>query len=231
MVTAKVTSLIYSSSAAIYGEPHYVPIDEDHPKKPVNPYGETKLVFEKILKWYHQAFGLSSVSLRYFNACGGSIDGSIGENHPVETHLIPKILRVAAHQEEFLKVFGNDYPTQDGTCVRDYIHVEDLALAHSLALQKLDSETGVFNYNVGTGKGRSVAEVVNATMEVTKKMIPIEYSPRRPGDPAVLVADPSKIRMELGFEAKYSDLETILSTAWQWHQKLLEKQKELTLNS
>jgi UDP-glucose 4-epimerase len=228
MVGHNVTKIIYSSSAAIYGEPHYVPIDEDHPKKPVNPYGETKLIFEKILRWYSNAFGLSSVSLRYFNASGGSIDGSIGENHPVESHLIPKILRVAAHQEEFLKIFGNDYPTFDGTCIRDYIHVEDLAQAHNLALQKLESETGVFSYNVGTGKGRSVAEVVNATMEVTQKMIPIEVSPRRPGDPASLVADASKIKSELGFEAKYSDLETIIRTAWAWHIKMREKQKEIS---
>jgi UDP-glucose 4-epimerase len=231
MVAAKVDKLIYSSSAAIYGEPHYVPIDEDHPKKPVNPYGETKLVFEKILKWYSQAFALSSVSLRYFNACGGSIDGTLGESHPVETHLIPKVLRVAAHQEDVLKVFGNDYPTHDGTCIRDYIHVEDLAVAHTLALQKLDADSGVYNYNVGTGKGRSVAEVINTCVEVTKKMIPIQYAPRRQGDPAVLVADPSKIKTELGFDAKYSDLDTIISTAWAWHQKLLQRNKEMTVNS
>jgi UDP-glucose 4-epimerase len=227
MVANKVSKIIYSSSAAIYGEPHYVPIDEEHPKKPVNPYGETKLIFEKILKWYGQAFDLSSVSLRYFNACGGSLDGSMGESHPTETHLIPKILQVAAKQEEVLKIFGNDYPTHDGTCLRDYIHVEDLALAHQLALKKLETETGVFNYNVGTGKGRSVAEVVNSCVEITRRMIPIEYAPRRPGDPAVLVADPTKIQTDLGFEAKSSDLDTIIKTAWDWHKKLLtQKQQE-----
>ncbi len=226
MVEAKVDKLIFSSSAAIYGEPHYVPIDEDHPKKPVNPYGETKLIFEKILKWYNQAFGLSSVSLRYFNACGGSTDSTSGETHPVETHLIPKILQVAARQEDSLKIFGNDYPTFDGTCIRDYIHVEDLAQAHNLALKKLESESGIFSYNVGTGKGRSVNEILNTCVEITRRMIPIEYSARRPGDPAILVADPTKIQTELGFNATHSDLETIIKSAWSWHQKLLEKKRE-----
>ena len=226
MVAHKVNKMIYSSSAAIYGEPHYVPIDEDHPKKPVNPYGETKLMFEKILRWYSEAFGLSSVSLRYFNASGASIDDSLGENHPVETHLIPRIFRVATKEEEFLKVFGNDYPTPDGTCLRDYIHVEDLAAAHLLSLKKLESDVGLFNYNVGTGNGISVGQVVNACMEATKKMIPIEYSPRRLGDPAVLVADADKIKSELGFMAQYSDIDTIIKTAWVWHQKLLEKSRQ-----
>jgi UDP-glucose 4-epimerase len=221
MAKRGVHKIIFSSSAAVYGEPHYVPVDEDHPKKPLNPYGETKWIFEKILRWYGEAFGISSVSLRYFNAAGASVDASIGEDAPVTTHLISKVLRVAARQEDALKIFGNDYPTPDGTCLRDYIHVEDLAEAHRLALQKLESETGVFNYNVGTGKGRSVNEVVNSCVEITRRMIPIQYSPRRPGDPAVLVADATKIKNELGFEAKYSDLETIIKTAWVWHQKLL----------
>ncbi len=225
MAHNKVHKMIFSSSAAVYGEPHYVPVDEDHPKKPLNPYGETKWVFEKILKWYGEAFGISSVSLRYFNAAGASLDSSLGEDAPIVTHLISKVLRVAAKQEEVLKIFGNDYPTPDGTCLRDYIHVEDLAQAHHLALQKLDSGQGVFNYNVGTGKGRSVAEVVNSCVEITRRMIPIEYAPRRPGDPASLVADPTKIQTELGFAAKYSDLETIIKTAWAWHQKLLAKKQ------
>ncbi len=234
MVKRGVNKIIDSSSAAVYGEPHYMPIDEDHPRKPVNPYGESKLVFEKILRWYAQAFGLSSVSLRYFNAAGASLDASLGEDHPVETHLIPKVLRVAARQEEVLKIFGNDYPTPDGTCIRDYIHVVDLAQAHFLSLNKLNQDSGCFSYNVGTGKGRSVGEVVNAAMEVTHKMIPIEYAPRRAGDPAILVADAEKIKNELGFEAKYSDLEIIMKTAWAWHQKLLDnhkyKQQELQMH-
>ncbi|OGE79830.1 MAG: UDP-glucose 4-epimerase GalE [Candidatus Doudnabacteria bacterium RIFCSPHIGHO2_01_FULL_45_18] len=221
MVENNVKKIIFSSSAAVYGEPHYVPVDEEHPKKPVNPYGETKWVFEKILRWYAQGHGLSSVSLRYFNAAGASLDASLGEDAPVVTHLISKVLRVAARQEPVVKIFGNDYKTPDGTCLRDYIHVEDLALAHHLALDKLKADSGVFYYNVGTGQGRSVAEVVNTCVEITEKMIPIEYAPRRPGDPAVLVADPTKIKTELGFVTKYSDLETIIRTAWVWHKKLV----------
>ncbi len=226
MSSSGVHKIIFSSSAAVYGEPHYVPVDEDHPKKPVNPYGETKWMFEKILKWYGEAFGISSVSLRYFNASGASLDASLGEDAPVVTHLLSKILRVAAKEEEALKIFGNDYPTFDGTCVRDYIHVEDLAVAHHLALKKLGTDTGVFNYNVGTGKGKSVAEIVNSCVEITRRMIPIEYAPRRAGDPAVLVADATKIQTELGFEAKYSDVDTIVKTAWAWHQKLVKQKQE-----
>lgn len=219
-----VSRLIFSSSAAIYGNPMFVPIDEEHPKSPVNPYGETKLIFEKILKWYSDAYRLSSVSLRYFNAAGASLDSSIGENHPIETHLIPKILKVAGRELEELSVFGKDYETPDGTCIRDYIHVLDLAQAHLLALKKLDSEEGVFAYNVGTGKGYSILEVVASAVEITGKMIPIQYADRRPGDPAVLVADPSRIKNELGFAPQYSDIKTIMTTAWAWQQKLMHAQ-------
>jgi UDP-glucose 4-epimerase len=226
MAAHNVSKIIFSSSAAIYGEPHYIPVDEDHPKKPINPYGETKLMFEKILRWYWQAYFISSVSLRYFNAAGASLDASLGEDAPVVTHLISKVLRVASKQEEVLKIFGNDYQTADGTCIRDYIHVMDLAAAHKLALDKINSDSGAFTYNVGTGKGSSVSEVVNACMEISHKMIPIEYVERRPGDPAALVADVQKIKNELGFEAKYSDLETIVSSSWNWHLKLLEKKRQ-----
>jgi UDP-glucose 4-epimerase len=225
MVAHNVKKIIYSSSAAIYGELHYVPIDEEHPKKPINPYGETKLVFEKILKWYSGAYGLSSVSMRYFNAAGASLDAPLGEDHPHETHLIPLIFRVACKQQECLKIYGNDYPTSDGTCVRDYIHVLDLAQAHILALNKLKTENGCFCYNVATGKGNSVAEVANMAVEITGKMIPIQHEARRAGDPASLIADPTKIQNELGFAPKYSDLHTILTTAWAWHLKLLERNK------
>ncbi len=218
-----VTKFIFSSTAAVYGEPMSSPIAEDHPKVPLNPYGETKLMFEKILKWYGQIHGLSSVSLRYFNASGAHPDGVLGEDKAGVTHLIPRILQVAARQQEILAVYGRDYPTPDGTCIRDYIHVQDLAQAHLLALRKLETEPGCFNYNVGTGRGYSVTEVVNAAMEVTNKMIPIEYSPRRSGDPAALVADVRKIKEELGFSPQYSDLNTILTTAWTWYQKLLSR--------
>lgn len=225
MATAGVKKIVFSSTAAVYGEPHYVPVDENHPKMPINPYGESKLCFEKILRWFGQAHDLSSVTLRYFNASGASLATTLGEDTPAPSHLIPRVLRVASRQQEVLEIYGNDYPTIDGTCIRDYIHVLDLAQAHLLALNKLDQETGNFCYNVGTGRGLSVNEVVSATMEVTNKMIPIEYSPRRAGDPAVLVADAMKIKTELGFEPKYSDLKTIISTAWAWHQKLLEEQR------
>lgn len=224
-----VKKLIFSSTAAVYGEPHGSIIDESHPKLPINPYGETKLMFEKILKWYAQAYDLSSVSLRYFNAAGAHPDGTLGEDKKNVTHLVPRVLRVAARQQDVVQIYGNDYPTFDGTCVRDYIHVCDLAQAHILALKKLEQEQGSFAYNVGTGQGRSVAEVVNTAMEVTKKMIPIEYAPRRPGDPAALVADALKIKTELGFEPLYSDLNTIIMTAWEWHQKLLARQLKQVL--
>ncbi len=227
MMNHKVNKIIFSSTAAVYGEPHYSPIDEEHPKLPINPYGESKLMFEKILKRYASAFDLSSVSLRYFNAGGASLDSSLGEDKAVVTHLIPQVLKVAARQQESLRIFGNDYPTPDGTCIRDYVHVLDLAQAHLLALNKLEQDTGAFVYNVGTGTGHSVNEVVNAAIEVTGKMIPIEYAQRREGDPAALVADVQKIKSELGFEAKYSDLETIIRTAWNWHQKILERNKQV----
>lgn len=214
-----ITKIVFSSSAAVYGSPHYLPIDEEHPRLPINPYGEAKVMFEKALKWYTQSSTLSSVSLRYFNAAGASLNTSLGEEHPVETHLIPRILKVAARHEEVLKIFGNDYPTFDGTCIRDYIHVLDLATAHILALSKLEAETGAFVYNVGTGFGHSVAEVVDTAMEVTGKMIAIEYAPRRSGDPSILVADCTKIKQELSFVPKYSDLHTIIDTAWNWYKK------------
>ena len=225
MTAHGVRKLIFSSSCVVYGEPQYNPIDEGHPKLPINPYGETKLMFEKILKWYTQANNLSSVSLRYFNAAGASLDASLGEDKEHVTHLIPQVLRVAARQQDVVKIFGNDYATVDGTCIRDYIHVLDLAEAHVLALKKLENDTGVFAYNVGTGHGQSVAQVITAAMEVTGKMIPIEYAPRRPGDAASVEADANKIKTELGFEPKFSDIQTIIKTAWAWHQKLMELSK------
>ena len=225
MIDHKVNKIIFSSTCAVYGQPHEKTIDENHSRLPINPYGESKLMFEKILKWYGEAFDLSSVILRYFNAGGASLDASNGEDKKTVTHLIPQVLRVASRQQDVVKIFGNDYGTADGTCVRDYIHVLDLAQAHVLALNKLLQESGTFVYNVGTGTGHSVCDVVNTAMEVTGKMIPIEFAPRRPGDPESLVADAQKIRSELGFEPQYSDLRSIISTAWTWHQKLLERQK------
>jgi UDP-glucose 4-epimerase len=225
MVKHGVKKLVYSSSAAVYGSPRYVPIDENHACQPTNPYGESKLMFERISEWYYSAHDVSSVALRYFNAAGGSPELNLGESHPVETHLIPRVLRVANREDDLLKIFGHDYPTPDGTAVRDYIHVKDLARAHSLALNKLKQDSGHFFYNLGTGHGYSVAQIVDTVMEVTSKMVPIERAERRPGDPPILVADNKKAKAELGFEPKVSDLNTIISSAWEWH-KLKQKVKQ-----
>lgn len=219
MIRHGVKKLVYSSSAAVYGNPQRIPIKEDDPKIPTNPYGESKLIVEKIIENYHLVHGMSAVMFRYFNAAGASVDNFSGEDHPVETHLVPKILDVALGRESFLKVFGNDYPTRDGTAVRDYVHVQDLAHAHVLAVKKLADEKGVFAYNIGTGTGYSIMQVIQEVLEVTRRMVICETHPRREGDPAMLVADPGKIKKEMGFELKHSDLNTIIKTAWEWHKK------------
>lgn len=220
MIKHGVKKIVYSSSAAVYGNPVRIPIKETDACVPTNPYGEAKLLVEKIIENYYKVHGLSAVALRYFNAAGASMDASTGENHPVETHLIPKILDVASGRADSLKVFGNDYPTRDGTAVRDYVHVLDLAAVHALALNKLQSETGTFAYNVGTGKGYSIMQVVQEVLEVTRRMIVCQQQPRREGDPAILVADSAKLKQDLGYELRYSDLNTIMKTAWEWHKKL-----------
>jgi UDP-glucose 4-epimerase len=209
--------IIFSSSAATYGEPMGVPIDESHPQNPTNPYGETKLMFEKILKWYDVAYGIKSVSLRYFNAAGADPEGKIGEDHTPEGHLIPIILQTLLGQRENVKVFGCDWDTPDGTCVRDYIHVTDLADAHLRALAALErgAETGA--YNLGNGDGQSVKQMIDAAEEVTGKKVPWVAAPRRPGDPAKLVASSKKLKNELGWQPKYPDVRTIIEHAWRWH--------------
>ncbi len=224
-----VAKLIYSSSAGVYGEPLQAPIPEDAPKVPTNPYAQTKLVFERALSDYGAAYGLQSICLRYFNAAGADPEARFGEAHQPETHLIPLILQVALGQRPHIEVFGSDYPTPDGTAIRDYIHVLDLASAHALALQALERgrapspSTGTAGegyslaYNVGSGHGFSVAEVVKTCRRMTGHPIPAQEGPRRPGDPAALVADSSKIRRELGWEPHYSDLDRIVETAWRWH--------------
>ncbi|MDP4001222.1 MAG: UDP-glucose 4-epimerase GalE [bacterium] len=212
-----VKNLIFSSTAAVYGDPTEVPITEEHECVPTSPYGESKLIFEKIIKWYANAHDLSAVIFRYFNAAGASISGNLGETREEVTHIIPKTLRVAARQDEELKIFGHDYPTFDGTAIRDYVHVNDLALAHVLALHKLEKDKGVFIFNIGTGEGHSVNQVVDCVMEQTGKMVMTEYEERRVGDPAMLVADVTKAANELGFVTQFSDLETIIDTAWVWH--------------
>jgi len=217
MLEHDVKLMIFSSSAATFGEPREVPIPEDHAKDPTNPYGRSKLMLEEILKEYETAYGLRSVSLRYFNASGADPSGLIGEDHTPEHHIIPIVLQVALGQREKVSVFGTDWPTPDGTCVRDYIHVTDLAQAHVLALDALRAGKATTQYNLGNGNGYSVLEVIKMSEEVTGLPIKWESAPRRPGDPAVLVASSEKIIRELGWSPRYPELKTIIQTAWNWH--------------
>jgi UDP-glucose-4-epimerase GalE len=214
-----VARLVFSSTCATYGYPDAVPVTEDEPKKPESPYGESKLTFERVLASYAHAYDLRSVSLRYFNAAGARPDGTLGEDHEPETHLIPLVLRVAAGRAPSIKVFGTDYPTPDGTCIRDYIHVDDLASAHILALTAMEEQGACKAFNLGTGRGYSVREVIEACRKVTGREIPVEEVARRPGDPAALYADNSKIRRQLGWNPVYDDAESIVETAWRWHAK------------
>jgi UDP-glucose 4-epimerase len=211
-------NIIFSSTAGVYGNPISIPIPEDHPKKPENPYGESKLMVEKILDWYQKTKGLNSIALRYFNAAGAALDGSMGEQHDPESHIIPNIMKAAIAKQPF-NLFGGNYKTKDGTCVRDYIHVLDLVDAHILALEKLQKDKGFFTYNVGTGNGYSNKEVIEMVKKVTGIDFEVTEVERRPGDADELVADVSRIKMELNFAPQYSDLETIVSSAWKWHSK------------
>ncbi len=210
-----VARLVFSSSAAVYGEPVAIPIDESHPTRPTNPYGETKLAFETALRWYHAAHGLSFVSLRYFNAAGATVDGVLGEVHEPETHLVPNVLR-AARASEAVPVFGTDYATPDGTAVRDYVHVEDLAEAHLRALEMLAKTGAGAVFNLGNGAGFSVMQVIEAARRVTGRSIPVRQAPRRPGDPETLVASSDRARRELGWSPRCHELESILETAWRF---------------
>lgn len=212
-----VRQIIFSSSAATYGEPSVIPIPEDHPKNPTNPYGDSKLMFESILKWYDAAYGIKSMSLRYFNAAGADPGGLIGEDHDPEEHLIPIVLQVALGKREHVKVFGTDWDTPDGTCVRDFIHVNDLAEAHIAALRALQKGADSREYNMGNGNGQSVKQVIEAAQRVTGRAIAWVPAPRRPGDPAILVASSDRIKRELGWEPRYPELEVIIETAWRWH--------------
>ena len=210
MAKADVPKIVFSSSAATYGEPDRIPIKEEDPKQPTNPYGESKLAFEKILRWYKEIHHIDYVALRYFNAAGAT--DTLGEDHTPETHLIPIVLMAAMGSFPTVTVYGDDYDTPDGTCVRDFVHVLDLSSAHILALQQNASRA----YNVGTGKGNSVKEVIAVAEKVTGKTIPVEVGSRRPGDPASLVADGSRIRKELKWKPKHSELHVLLETAWKW---------------
>ena len=212
-----VDKIVFSSTCATYGMAQYVPLDENHPQKPLNPYGQTKLVVEKVLEEYRTAYGLKYVALRYFNACGAWPDGSIGESKEFETMLIPSVFSAILGKRPYVTVFGTDYDTMDGTGVRDYIHVCDLASAHQKALENLDNFSGCLN--VGTGIGHSVLEIIQSAERVTGKKCPVQFGPRRAGDAAKVYADASKIKQLFGWEAKYTDLDEIMQTVWNWMQK------------
>lgn len=213
----QVKHIVFSSTAATYGEPDHSPITEETPTNPKNPYGESKLIMEKMMRWCDEAYGMKYVALRYFNVAGAKSDASIGEDHDPETHLVPIILQAALGQRKEVAIFGEDYDTPDGTCVRDYVHVEDLIAAHLLALEYLQkgNESNVFN--LGSNHGYSVKEMVEAARNVTKKEIPARVAPRRAGDPSTLVASSEKARKVLGWKPVYTDVEAIIETAWNWH--------------
>ena len=217
MLAHKVPYLVFSSTAATFGEPEYVPIDEAHPQNPTNPYGESKLIVEKMLKWCDLAHGLKFCALRYFNVAGAWHDGSIGEDHRPESHLIPLILQVAQGKREQLSLFGTDYPTKDGTCIRDYIHVEDLIDAHFLALDYLKRTNTSAAFNLGNGQGFSNREIIEAARRVTGHPLPVREEGRRPGDPATLIASSRKATEVLGWQPKYTNVEDIIASAWKWH--------------
>jgi len=219
MIRHDVKRFIFSSTAAVYGEPVDIPITEAHPCNPTNPYGASKIAVERMLKDCDSAYGLKYISLRYFNASGADESGNIGERHHNETHLIPLILEVATGRRENIKIFGTHYPTPDGTCIRDYIHVSDLTRAHLLALETLMSGGDSAVYNLGNNRGYSVREVIELARKVTGKPIPAIEADKRPGDPAVLIASSDKIKEALGWKPQYEDLETIIKTAWVWHRK------------
>jgi UDP-glucose 4-epimerase len=219
MVKHGVKSFIFSSTAATFGEPEYVPIDESHLQKPINPYGRSKLMIEQILEDYDHAYGLKSVSLRYFNAAGADPDGELGERHLPETHLIPLVLQAASGRRDVITVFGTDYDTPDGTCIRDYIHINDLCSAHLLGLEHLIKGGESKCYNMGNSQGYSIREVIDVAKSVTGQDFAVKEGERRAGDPARLVADSKKLQAELGWRPEYPDLETIVAHAWQWEQK------------
>jgi UDP-arabinose 4-epimerase len=219
MLEAGVKRIVFSSSAATYGNPHKVPIPEDHPKEPVNPYGETKLAMERALQWYGNAYDLKWVALRYFNAAGADPEGESGECHDPETHLIPLTIQAALGQRWHVEIYGTDYPTPDGTAIRDYIHVTDLADAHVLALEYLAGGGESRALNLGTGHGYSVREVIHEVGKISPQPVPFREGPRRAGDPPVLIADASHAGKTLGWKPRHSTLETIVRDAWNWHMK------------
>jgi UDP-glucose 4-epimerase len=223
MVHHDIEHFIFSSTAAIFGEPEYTPIDEAHKKEPINPYGRSKLIVEQLLGDYDRAYGLKSTCLRYFNAAGADPDGELGERHNPESHLVPLVLQAASGRRQDIKIFGKDYPTDDGTCVRDYVHINDLCDAHSLALKRMRETGQSAAYNLGNGNGFSVQQVVDIAKQVTGKDFTVVEDNKREGDPAVLVADSTRARAELGWTPKYDKLETIIETAWNWEQNFFNQ--------
>lgn len=220
MVRHGVGQFIFSSTAALFGNPQYSPIDERHPTLPINPYGQSKLMVEQMLSDFGRAYGLRSICLRYFNAAGADPDNELGECHEPETHLIPLVLQAASGRRAAITVYGDDYPTADGTCIRDYIHVQDLCEAHLLALRALAAGAPSARYNLGNGNGYSIREVIAAAERVTGRRIPVVHGPRRDGDPPQLVADATRARADLGWQPRYSALDTIIAHAWAWEQRL-----------
>lgn len=216
MLEHNVKNIIFSSTCATYGQPEYTPIDEQHRQHPINPYGQTKLMIETIFADYERAYGLKHISLRYFNAAGASKDGSLGESHTPETHLIPLVFQAIQGKRDFLSIYGTDYDTPDGTCLRDYIHVEDLAEAHRLALEKINTYSGYLN--LGTGVPTSVREIITTAEKISGKPCPVKETPRRPGDPARLFAALQKAKDILGWKIHYTKIEDILQTAWNWEE-------------
>ena len=226
MVEHEVEYFVFSSTAATYGEPEIVPITEEMPTSPTNPYGETKLMIEKMLHWTSEAHGIKYVALRYFNVAGARDSAEIGEDHDPETHLVPITLQVALKQRDHLTIFGDDYDTPDGTCIRDYVHVTDLIDAHILAMKYLQKGNDSNIFNLGSNDGFSVKEIVQATEKVTEKPIPTKIGQRRPGDPATLIASSNKAKSVLGWQPKYTTIEEIITSAWKWHQKRPHGYKE-----
>ena len=218
MLQAGVKKFVFSSTCATFGVPERLPMTEDLPQSPINPYGQTKLDVENMLKALSTAHGLSFAAFRYFNAAGAAEDGTIGEDHNPETHLIPLAIQVATGKRANLQIFGTDYPTPDGTCLRDYVHVDDLSRAHIAVFDKLATPGARFFYNLGTGKPFSVREIIQAVEKITGKKVPVIESPRRAGDPPALFADSSKAKKELGWTPKFMDAESVIATAWKWHQ-------------
>jgi UDP-glucose-4-epimerase GalE len=227
LLDSGVKQIVFSSTCATYGDPEVVPIAETHPQRPVNPYGESKLFVERILHWYGRAYGLRSVIFRYFNAAGADPDSEIGERHDPEPHLLPRVIQTASGQLSELEIYGTDYPTPDGTAIRDYVHVTDLADAHVLALEHLLRGGGNLAINLGTGHGHSVRQVIAAAEKVTGRKIKTQVRPRREGDPPVLVAESGHAEETLGWRPRFSDLETIVRTAWRWHESQLGKPETL----